>query len=135
MREPTGLSRSATAPFSGPINAFEDVDEFVAQLHHDRARVRDRTVRGIKDRRPQAIGRYEQQRVLAGYLVDLADGEIGRVELVYFCGTLLGGERDTAVIVRADDAVAKLRATARQYGLIYRTGPLVLKRPTRSRGR
>jgi hypothetical protein len=135
MYEPTGLSRPVTAPFPGPITAFEDVETFVAQLHRDRVHVRGRTVRGVKDRRAPAIGRYEQQRVLAGYLVDLPDGAIGRVELVYFCGTLLGGERDREVVARADDAVAKLRATAWQCGLIYRTGPLVLKRPTRSQGR
>jgi hypothetical protein len=127
MEVPTGLSRPATTTFAGLIVRLQELDKFVAQLQTDRHSVRGRMVRAIKDRRPPGIGRREQLRVLAGYLVDHGHGETGRVELDYFCGTLLGEDRDSEILARAEDAVNTIRVAVLRYGLTYRTGRLNLK--------
>lgn len=127
--QPTGLAQPAIKTFPGPVQQFTDPAEFMEQLRDDRANVRHGTVRTTKEQRSPGIGRCEELRVLAGYLVDLGDGGLRRVELDHYCGTLLGTDRDGETLARADSTVQTVAKAVRRCGLTPRAGRLIVKEP------
>lgn len=97
----TSINTATESSLVAPSVQFNVSEEFLTELARDRLNVDRRVVRvTCSVRRPDVMIRYQELRVLAGYLVATDVGGLQLVELDYTCGPV-NGDKDDDVPVRA----------------------------------